>query len=57
MFGIALPNIFRGIAKMIMLKIAAAIVAVAIASSLLVVFAPDFSEDLALAAVACFSFS
>jgi hypothetical protein len=42
---------------MIMLKIAAAIVAVAIASSLLVVFAPDFSEDLALAAVACFSFS
>ena len=40
---------------MIMLKIGAAIVAVAIAGSLLVVFAPDFSADLALAIVSFFS--
>jgi hypothetical protein len=44
----------KGISKMIMLKIAAAIVAVAIAGSLLVVLAPDFSADLALATVALF---
>ena len=40
---------------MIMLKIGAATVAVAIAGSFLVVFAPDFNADLALAVVACFS--
>ena len=39
---------------MIMLKIATAIVAVAIAGSLLVVFAPDFSAYLALAVVSFF---
>jgi hypothetical protein len=44
-----------GISKMIMLKIGAAIVAVAIGGSLLAEFAPDFSADLALAVVACFS--
>jgi hypothetical protein len=38
-----------------MLKLGAAIVAVTIAGSLLVAFAPDFSADLALAVAACFS--
>jgi hypothetical protein len=52
---ISAPDISDGISKMIMLKIGAAIVTVAIAGSLLVVvFAPDFSADLVLAVVALF---
>jgi hypothetical protein len=39
---------------MIMLKIGAAIVTVAVAGSLRVVFAPDFSTDLALVAMTFF---
>jgi hypothetical protein len=40
---------------MIMFKIIAAVVGVSIAIGLLLTFAPNFSADVALAVVACFS--
>jgi hypothetical protein len=54
MFGIALPNVFRGIAKMTISKVAVAIFAACIALGLLLTFASDFGADLALTAMTFF---
>jgi hypothetical protein len=51
--ALALPTF--GITKMIMYKIAIAIVGASIALGVLLTFAPLFSADVALAVIACFS--
>lgn len=53
--GIGFPKCSEGIAKMMMSKIAAAIVGPATGAGLLIALAPDFSADFALAVIAYFS--
>jgi len=53
--ALAFSPFSEGISKMIMLKIAAAIVTTAIAGGAFLTFAPDFSADFALVVVACFA--
>jgi len=53
--ALAFPTGSEGIAKMMMPKIAAAIVGAATAGGFLITLAPDFSADFALAVIACFS--
>ncbi|QQO12150.1 hypothetical protein JJB99_21945 [Bradyrhizobium diazoefficiens] len=53
--ALAFPTGSEGIAKMMMPKIAAAIVGPATGAGLLIALAPDFSADFALAVIAYFS--
>jgi hypothetical protein len=52
--ALASQHFKKGISKMIMFKIVVAIIAAAAAGGLLLTFAPDFSTDLALAAITFF---